>query len=319
MLGGAGLVCVAFACAFVLRINLAGTGADQALDVQPPPAAASADARQTIASRGYAKLALALNRYATFFDNRYSLGFRPGTFARTVAFQVEGDPSEAASRPSAAETSDVSSTASLGERAVQIAGSAARRLRLPQIRNALFHDGAQADRTVSNAPADKPSIFERLFGRPAKLTLAYAAPDDGSLVGAGRSIIPGRYDRDTAVYDISAHTVYLPDGTKLEAHSGLGNRLDDPRHVEERNRGPTPPTVYDLRLRESPFHGVQALRLIPVDNEKVFGRTGLLAHTYMLGPNGDSNGCVSFRNYRAFLQAYTTHLIRRLVVVSRLD
>ena len=34
--------------------------------------------------------------------------------------------------------------------------------------------------------------------------------------------------RDTAVYDISAHMVYLPDGTKLEAHSGLGSDLDDP-------------------------------------------------------------------------------------------
>src|SRR5579871_2079457 len=29
------------------------------------------------------------------------------------------------------------------------------------------------------------------------------------------------YDRYTAVYDISARAVYLPDGTKLEAHSGL--------------------------------------------------------------------------------------------------
>ena len=33
-------------------------------------------------------------------------------------------------------------------------------------------------------------------------------------------------------------------------------------------------------------------------------RSGLLAHSYMLGPNGDSNGCVSFRDYNAFLQAY---------------
>ena len=37
------------------------------------------------------------------------------------------------------------------------------------------------------------------------------------------------YDRQTAVYDISAHTVYLPDGTRLEAHSGLGSKIDDPR------------------------------------------------------------------------------------------
>jgi hypothetical protein len=36
------------------------------------------------------------------------------------------------------------------------------------------------------------------------------------------------YDQTTAVYDISAHTVYLPDGKRLEAHSGLGDRIDDP-------------------------------------------------------------------------------------------
>ena len=54
------------------------------------------------------------------------------------------------------------------------------------------------------------------------------------------------YDRWTAVYDISAHSVYLPDGTRLEAHSGLGNRLDDPRYVDERDRGATPPHLYEL-------------------------------------------------------------------------
>jgi hypothetical protein len=61
---------------------------------------------------------------------------------------------------------------------------------------------------------------------------------------------------------------------------------------------------------------VRALRLIPVDETKVFGRTGLLAHSYMLGPNGDSNGCVSFRDYDAFLQAYRNGEVKRLVVVA---
>jgi len=64
---------------------------------------------------------------------------------------------------------------------------------------------------------------------------------------------------------------------------------------------------------------VQALRLIPLDEGKTFGRTGLLAHSFMLGPRGDSNGCVSFRNYNAFLQAYESHQIKRLVVVTRLE
>ena len=124
------------------------------------------------------------------------------------------------------------------------------------------------------------------------------------------------YDRLTAVYDISAHTVYLPDGTRLEAHSGLGDRLDNPRFVSERDRGPTPPGVYELTLRELLFHGVQALRLTPVGDDDVFGRSGLLAHPYMLGPNGDSNGCVSFKNYDTFLRAYQGGQIKRLAVVA---
>lgn len=173
-------------------------------------------------------------------------------------------------------------------------------------------------RAAANKPADTPSLFERLFGRPSPLTLAYAAPEDGAL-GDGASIASGRYDRWTAVYDISAHRVYMPDGTALEAHSGYGSMLDDPRHADARDRGVTPPDVYDLEPREALFHGVQALRLIPVDETKVFGRSGLLAHSYMLGPNGDSNGCVSFKDYDAFLRAYMNHQIKRLVVVARLD
>ena len=104
-----------------------------------------------------------------------------------------------------------------------------------------------------------------------------------------------------AVYDISARTVYLPNGDRLEAHSGLGNKLDDPCYIHVRMRGPTPPNVYDLTLRAQPFHGVRAIRLNPVDDGKMFGRAGMLAHTYMLGPNGQSNGCVSFRDYPKFL------------------
>ncbi|MGO9419945.1 DUF2778 domain-containing protein [Roseiarcus sp.] len=126
------------------------------------------------------------------------------------------------------------------------------------------------------------------------------------------------YDRWTAVYDISAHTVYLPDGTRLEAHSGLGEDRDDPRFVDQRDRGATPPHLYELTLRESLFHGVQALRLTPVGEGFSFDRVGLLAHPYMLGPNGDSNGCVSFKDYDAFLRAFQDGVVKRLAVVARL-
>jgi hypothetical protein len=122
----------------------------------------------------------------------------------------------------------------------------------------------------------------------------------------------------TAIYDIAAHTVYLPNGQKLEAHSGLGSHLDDPRYVSEKDRGPTPPNLYNLTLREEPFHGVRAIRLIPVGDGNMFGRDGMLAHSYMLGPNGQSNGCVSFSDYPAFLNAFRSGEISRLVVVEQL-
>ncbi len=176
-------------------------------------------------------------------------------------------------------------------------------------------------------PADNRSFFEKVFGgfgQPAPgPALAYAAPDDGAFHDVQRSApravmpTPVPSDQATAVYDISAHTVTLPNGTRLEAHSGIGARLDDPRHVADRNLGPTPPHVYDLTPREQLFHGVPALRLTPVGGGGVYGRTGLLAHSFMLGPNGDSNGCVSFRDYKAFLEAFRRGEVRRLVVIAR--
>jgi hypothetical protein len=109
----------------------------------------------------------------------------------------------------------------------------------------------------------------------------------------------------TAIYDISAHAVYLPNGRRLEAHSGLGPHMDDIRYVNLKARGPTPPNVYQLTMREEIFHGVRAIRLNPVDETRMYGRDGILAHTYMLGPNGQSNGCISFADYNAFLNAYS--------------
>ncbi len=133
--------------------------------------------------------------------------------------------------------------------------------------------------------------------------------DGNSLLGPGTR---------TAVYDIAGHTVYMPDGTRLEAHSGLGGNMDDPRRVTLKNRGPTPPNTYDLTMREQLFHGVRAIRLNPVGGSTMFGRDGMLAHTYMLGPNGQSNGCVSFKNYPAFLRAFQNGEVKRMIVVARL-
>ncbi|MHB8885171.1 MAG: DUF2778 domain-containing protein [Methylovirgula sp.] len=173
------------------------------------------------------------------------------------------------------------------------------------------------------APADHRNFFQKMFGiKPSSgQALAYASPEEGLLSGEQRNLSAAvaPYGPETAVYDIAAHTVYMPDGTKLEAHSGLGSELDDPHYVNVKMRGATPPHIYALKPRETLFHGVQALRLIPVGTGGLYGRTGLLAHSYMLGPNGQSNGCVSFKNYKAFLQAYMKGEVKRLVVVAGLN
>jgi Tlde1 domain len=162
-------------------------------------------------------------------------------------------------------------------------------------------------RTPAVAIAAPPPPAPRAH-EPAPLQQAY-----------NNSASPLTSDRHTAVYDITAHTVFLPNGERLEAHSGLGRGFDDPRYVSLRKRGPTPPNIYDLTLREELFHGVRAIRLNPEDDNKMFGRDGMLAHTYMLGRSGASFGCVSFKDYPKFLHAFLSGEVDRLVVVAHLD
>jgi Protein of unknown function (DUF2778) len=190
----------------------------------------------------------------------------------------------------------------------------------------MFGDMAQrAKAAVMSITGERQSITDKLWGKPTPsgTMLAYASADAGSVTGSIGNQSPALggsppYERDTAVYDISAHMVYLPDGTKLEAHSGLGDKLDDPSSARVKMHGVTPPHIYELKPREALFHGVPALRLNPIGGEDaIYGRAGLLAHTFMLGPNGDSNGCVSFRDYNAFLDAYRNKGIRKLAVLAK--
>ena len=170
---------------------------------------------------------------------------------------------------------------------------------------------------------DTRNFLEKLFGVPASGGTTYAALDGGALPAPpAAKIAPTPAPAvsaggGTAIYDISARTLTLPGGERLEAHSGLGDKIDDPRFVHVRMRGATPPGTYDLTEREALFHGVRAIRLNPVGGSgAVHGRAGLLAHTYMLGPNGQSNGCVSLLDYDRFLQAFLRGEVRRLVVVA---
>ena len=168
------------------------------------------------------------------------------------------------------------------------------------------------------ARPDDRTMFQKLADLvPMRFTLASLTPGDG-LFGERPNLGALGYDDATAVYDISARAVYMPNGARLEAHSGLGDLMDNPAHVAERMVGATPPNVYDLKPRERLFHGVAALRMTPVGESDTLGRSGLLVHSYMLGPNGDSNGCVSIKEYDRFLQAYRNGEVKRLVVVPSL-
>lgn len=161
---------------------------------------------------------------------------------------------------------------------------------------------------------DNRNFFEKFTD---KIKLASLTPDSGLFTKAPDLAALG-YDSRTAVYDISAKAVYLPSGVTLEAHSGLGPLMDNPDHVDRRMVGATPPAIYDLKPREKPFHGVRALRMTPVEGTSALGRVGLLTHNYLLGPRGDSNGCVSIKDYDRFLKAYDNGEFNRLVVVPSL-
>jgi hypothetical protein len=185
---------------------------------------------------------------------------------------------------------------------------------------------------VTSAAVVEPAVFaDRWAGaidqiepsktRPTaslRITVARAEQHDAPQHNQSRSTLSPDPTNHTAIYDIAAHTVYLPDGSKLEAHSGLGGRLDDPHFVDVKDEGPTPPNTYNLALREQLFHGIPAIRLNPVDDSTMFGRNGILAHPYLTSANGESNGCVSFKDYPAFLHAYLSGEINRLVVVPHL-
>lgn len=181
---------------------------------------------------------------------------------------------------------------------------------LPQAR------AVPAHQELARAPAQQPAPqLAAIAPPPAAAVEKRAVPQ--AMLGAPQGALPDSVSR-TAVYDISASTVYLPNGQKMEAHSGLQDKMDDPRFIKVRMRGPTPPNVYVLTERESLFHGVRAIRLNPVDRDRMYGRDGMLAHSYMLGPNGQSNGCVSFKNYDKFLEAFLDGKVDKLVVVADL-
>jgi hypothetical protein len=158
-------------------------------------------------------------------------------------------------------------------------------------------DGKADDKSLAYA---KPSLFGDLFKRSAK---------DGGWPGKGTKV---------AIYDVSNATVYMPDGTKLRAHSGIGHMRDNPRYEHVKMSGPTPAGIYRLTMREKRFYGVEAIRMTSIDGRDPKNRTGLLTHTNLLRGRTGSHGCVAFQNYQPFLRAFKRGQIEMMIVVPEL-
>src|SRR4051812_18320218 len=342
--GGTALACIVLGSIWTLTANVLGTGADPAAvsaNVEPAIGSAVAfSARFDALGRGaeglsvvrksapvvaapvVAKASDAIRKnYMALLDVTHSLGPAPGSFSATMPRGP--DRQLAILSPDQSAAQDVAPAPP--QRAAD--GVPLPAPRPSTLRLLASREIEKAKAAILSVTAEKPSIFEKLWGKPQpkRSLLAFASADFGDVnianpAKASAMGNAGPYDRSTAVYDISARTVYLPDGTRLEAHSGLGAKLDDPHSASIRMRGVTPPHIYELKPREALFHGVPALRMTPIGGEEaIFGRSGLLAHSFMLGPNGDSNGCVSFRDYDAFLNAYRNQGIKRLAVVSKVE
>ncbi|HEY6633543.1 MAG TPA: DUF2778 domain-containing protein [Rhizobiaceae bacterium] len=176
-------------------------------------------------------------------------------------------------------------------------------------------------------PEAKPGRKPARSDRQEPQALAYARPDkpEGTVGRAFRNLfntVP-KAGNKVAIYDISAAVVYMPDGSRLEAHSGIGKMADNPRYVHVKMNGPTPPNTYKLTMREKRFHGVEAIRMTPIGNQTMHGRDGMLAHSYLLrGGRAESHGCVAFANYPKFLEAFKQGKVTHMIVVpsvSRAD
>ncbi len=164
---------------------------------------------------------------------------------------------------------------------------------------------ALPEKAVKPAQRPKPADAE---------ALAFARPD--------KPVDPKPFNKlfkrqdGVAIYDISAGLVYMPDGSKLEAHSGIGKMADNPKYVHVRNNGPTPPNTYKLTMRETRFYGVEAIRMTPITSKPMHGRDGFLTHSYLLrSRRPESHGCVAFKNYPQFLKAFKQGKVKQLVVV----
>src|SRR5260370_4869742 len=199
--------------------DLGGPGADQieaagARGDKLDLAVSRGDKRDTTANHGAGfrgdKLAMSnragSNFYASILVPRFSLD-TPSRFVSDAPLQRDLEPVTLApaTPPSlvSRNRADIPPTPTRIDRAVKNAASPATRPNAPPIRTAALRDGAQ-NQTASDRPTIFQSIFEKLFGKPAPVTLAYAPPD-GAGLSTGRNIAPAPSDRYTPPSHLPPH------------------------------------------------------------------------------------------------------------------
>lgn len=184
--------------------------------------------------------------YYSFLDSRFDLYFSHETFSQSLAHPPDYKQTTAALFAPSELTAALGSTGSNAADAplenpplVRHPTFTPRPSREKVAQSSASKPGTQSNDGAQNLSDSSTNAFQRFFAKlfgkslpSSSVRLASSVADDSQL---GVASISSRYDQWTAVYDISAHTVYMPDGTKLEAHSGFGAGLDDPTQVNEKN------------------------------------------------------------------------------------
>ena len=172
--------------------------------------------------------------YFSFLDSRFDFYFSRETFSQNRSLSPDYQQATAALSPLVASSQPAVSvkpnTAAIPLKVspvVQHLALTPRGFRQGTPRPSASEAGTQNIEAAGNLSDGNTPAFQRFFAKlfgklsPSSVRFASAAADDSQL---GAESATTRYDQRTAVYDISAHTVYMPDGTKLEAHSGFGKK-----------------------------------------------------------------------------------------------
>jgi hypothetical protein len=125
---------------------------------------------------------------------------------------------------------------------------------LPPLAEALSH---LAD---AESNADGQAVVEPAEPREPESASAALNPSHEASLGPAPPASP-RLRTHEKPLDTAAHSANLPGAKRSEASYGQGDRSEEPRHVDERDREATPARVNKPTPREASSHGTRALTI----------------------------------------------------------